>query len=293
MMAIEQDGKPNPRQLHIGTSGQPLTPSGWIVATDTLPAPPPFQGGQDLGLFIGRDTASGEVRARWNGDGPNHRAELEFLFSQVPNVVTPVGIEANDTFTATDNAVSIDSFVGSWWDGANISVPPGTRMGLAYTQDGLVQPHRVNPATRSLGLPNAYRLPRAEPYGKPVYDPGSEAGLYLWQDKATGAWHLRGAAGGGGGRYSGEIVSDQPFTTVSAVSIEANDVLDTTDPLRIVFDLGMGKQWEDGIDFQTAPGAQLTLNLTSGRPFSIPGKALRIGKSKWPVDNLPLNLGGW
>ena len=230
MMAIEQDGKPNPRQLHIGTSGQPLTPSGWIVATETLPAPPPFQGGQDLGLFIGRDAASGEVRARWNGDGPNHRAEIELLFSQTPSVVTPIGIEANDTFITTANAVSIDSFVGSWWDGANISVPPGTRMGLAYTQDGLVQPHRVNPATRSLGLPNAYRLPRAEPYGKPVYDPGTEAGLYLWQDKATGAWHLRGAAGGGGGRYTGEIVSDQPFTTVSAVSIEANDVLDTTDP---------------------------------------------------------------
>ncbi len=294
MMAVEQDGSPNPRQLHIGTTGQPLTPSGWIVAADnTLPPPPPFQGGQDLGLFIGRDAASGEVRARWNGDGPNHRAAIELLFSQVPNVVTPVGIEANDTFTTTANAVSIDSFVGSWWDGANISVPPGTRMGLAYTQDGLVQPHRVNPATRSLGLPNAYRLPRAEPYGKPVYDPGSEAGLYLWQDKATGAWHLRGAAGGGGGRYSGEIVSNQPFTTVSAVSIEANDVLDTSNPTRIVFDLSMGKQWEDGIDFQTAPGAQLTLNLTSGRPFSIPGKALRIGESKWPVDNLPLDLGGW
>ena len=55
----------------------------------------------------------------------------------------------------------------------------------------------------------------------------------------------------------------------------------------------MWKQWEDGIDFQAAPGAQLTLNLTIGQPFATPGKAVRIGESKWPVDNLPLNLGGW
>ncbi|MGB5261162.1 MAG: ASPIC/UnbV domain-containing protein, partial [Gammaproteobacteria bacterium] len=293
VMAVEQDGRPNPRQLHIGASGQPLTPSGWIVEADTLPAPPPFQGGQDLGLFIGRDAASGELRARWNGDGPKHRAELELLFSQAPNVVTPVGFEANDVFTATANAVSIDSYVGTWWDGANIDVLPGTRLGLAYTQDGLVQPHRVNPATRNLGLPNAYSLPRAEPYGKPVYDPGTEAGLYLWQDQATGTWHLRGAAGGGGGRYTGEIVSDQAFTGVSAVSIEANDVLDTTDPMRIVFDLGMWNQWEDGLDFQAAPGAQLTLNLTAGSPFANPAQAVRVGNLKWPVDNLPLELGGW
>jgi hypothetical protein len=293
MIAVEQDGRPNPRQLHIGASGQPLTPSGWIIEADTLPPLPAFQGGQDLGLFIGRNAANGEVRARWNGDGPNHRAEIDFLFSQVPTIVTPVGIEANDVFIASDNAISIDSYVGSWWDGANIALQPGTRMGLAYTQDGLVQPHRVNPATRNLGLANAYRLPRAEPYGKPDYDPGAEAGLYLWQDKATGVWHLRGAAGGGGGRYTGEVVSDQPFTLVSAFSLESNDVLDTADPRRIVFDLGMWKQWEDGIDFQAAPGAQLTLNLTSGNPFGVPGKAVRIGEMKWPVDNLPLNLGGW
>ena len=291
MIAVEQDGTPSPSQLHVGASGLPLSPSGWIVAADSLPAPPPFQGGQDLGLFIGRDAASGEVHARWNGDGQNHRAGIELLFSQSPDAITPVGLEFNDVLVAAANSVSIDSYVGTWWDGVNIDVPPATHMGLAYTQDGLIQIDWVNPTTHDLGKPNAYWLPRAESYGKPVYDPGTEAGLYLWQDKATGAWHLRGAAGGGGGRYSGEIVSDQPFTTVSAVSIEANDVLDTTDPLRIVFDLGMWNQWEDGIDFQAAPGAQLTLNLTTGSPYDNPAQAVHVGNLEWPIDNLPPEFG--
>jgi len=293
MFAVTQDGSPNPRQLHIGASGQPMTPSGWILDADSLSAPPAFQGGKDLGLFMGRDPASGELRPRWNGDGPNHRSGVELLFSQSPNYVTPVSLELNDVLAVTANAVSVDGYVSSWWDGVNIGVPPGTRLGLAYTQDGLVQPHRVNPATRNLGLPNAYWLPRVEPYGQPVYDPGTEAGLYLWQDEASGVWHLRGAAGGGNARYIGELASDQPFVSVAAVGLEANDVLDTTDPARIVFNLGMGNQWEDGIDFQAAPGAQLSLNLTTGSPFAPPARAVRVGNRQWPVGNLPLDLSGW
>jgi len=293
MFAVTQDGSPNPRQLHIGASGQPMTPSGWILDADSLSAPPAFQGGKDLGLFMGRDPASGELRPRWNGDGPNHRSGVELLFSQSPNYVTPVSLELNDVLAVTANAVSVDGYVSSWWDGVNIGVPPGTRLGLAYTQDGLVQPHRVNPATRNLGLPNAYWLPRVEPYGQPVYDPGTEAGLYLWQDEASGVWHLRGAAGGGNARYIGELASDQPFVSVAAVGLEANDVLDTTDPARIVFNLGMGNQWEDGIDFQAAPGAQLSLNLTTGSPFAPPARAVRVGNRQWLVGNLPLDLSGW
>ena len=293
MLAVEQDGSPNPRQLHVGASGLPLTPSGWIVEADTLPVPPAFVGGQDLGLFMGRDSSSGELRPRWNGDGPTHRSGIELLFSTSPSYVTPVSLEANDVLVAASNAVSLEGYVSTWWDGVNIGVAPGARMGLTYTQDGLLQPHRVNPATRNLGLANAYQLPRAEPYGVPAYDPGTEAGLYLWQDKSTGVWHLRGAAGGGFSRYTGELISDHPFISVSAVSLEGDDVLDTADPTRIVFNLGLGQQWQDGIDFLAAPGAQLSLNLTAASPFSTPAKAVRVGDLKWPVEHMPLDLSGW
>jgi arylsulfatase A len=293
LLTIHEESQSDHHGVYVGSSVQALVPTDWIVDVDTLPVLPTFHGGKDLGLFVGRDASDSEVRARWNGDGENHRAEVDLFFSGNPDGVTPIGFEPNDTIVTTTNMVSIDSIVSVWWDGVDIRLQPGMKLGLAYNQDGFVQPHWVNPATHDLGLPNAYRLPRAEPYGKPDYDPGAEAGLYLWQDKATGVWHLRGAAGGGGGRYTGEIVSDQPFTAVSAISLESNDVLDTTDPTRIVFDLGMWSQWEDGIDFQAAPGAQLTLNLTSGNPFGVPGKAVRIGEMKWPVDNLPLELGGW
>jgi hypothetical protein len=290
LLAVARNGVSNPRQLHIGASGDPLTPAGWVLAADTLPALPAFQGGVDLGLFAGR--ANGQVRARWNGDGPRHDAELELLFSQTPTAVTPVGFEANDTLATSAYAAAAAGVVTVGWDGLNLDLPADTRMGLAYTQDGLVQPQRVNPASRNLGLPNAYRLPRAEPYGKPLYDPATEAGLYLWQDEMTGRWHVRGAAGGGGGRYTGELVSDQPFAGVAAVSLEANDVLDTTDPTRIIFDLRMWGQWEDGLDFQLAPGAQLALNLTAANPFASPAQAVHVGNRKWPVENLPLDISG-
>jgi len=45
-------------------------------------------------------------------------------------------------------------------------------------------------------------------------------------------------AGGGSKSYNGSVDSSQPFSTVTPVSVEANDTLNyTTDPSRIVFGL--------------------------------------------------------
>jgi hypothetical protein len=205
--------------------------------------------------------------------------------------VTPVGFEPNDVLEATPQRVAIDSFVSSWWDGLNMSLAPGTRLGVAYRQDGLVQPHRVNPASRNLGLPNAYALPRAEPYGDPGYDAGTEAGLFVWKDEASGVWQVRGTGGSGFGRYTGEIVSDQPFSSVTGVSLEGNDVLDTTDPLRIVFDMRMWSPWQDGFDFRVPDGAQVALNLQSAGGGN-PVETIRIGAQRWPVQQLPVDISG-
>jgi len=291
MLAVEQNGVANPRQLHIGASGDPLTPAGWVLEADTLPALPAFQGGVDLGLFVGR--ASGEVRARWNGDGPNHRSELDLLFSQLPTAVTPVGYESNDVLETTPYSAAAEGVVGVWWDGLNVDLPAGTRMGLAYKQDGLVQPHWVNPASRNLGLPNAYRLPQATPYGAPAYDPATEANLNLWKDEVTGVWHVQATAGSGFARYTGELVSDQPFARVSANGLEASDTLNnTTAPTRIVFDLSMWSPWEDGFEFEVPAGASVQLSLQP-QGSEDPAQTIRIGAQRWPVEQLPVNISGW
>lgn len=292
LFAIREQSQSGPHQVFVGSSKLALVPTDWIVDADLLPAPPSFQGGRDLGLFVGRDQGGGVIRARWNGNGENHRAEVDLLFSQPPNYVTPVGFEPDDVFVATANGASFDSNVSVWWDGVDVSLTPGTLLGLAYDQDGRIQPNWVNPATRNFGSPNAYRLPRAEPYGKPGYDPGIEAGLFLWKDEESGIWHLRGAAGGGYCRYAGEIVSNRPFHTVSPVGLEADDVLDTTDPLQIVFDLHMWNSWEDAIRFQFPADAEVHLALQP-QGGEDPADVLQVGADRWPVEDVPLNISGW
>jgi hypothetical protein len=290
LLAVSKNGVANPRQLHIGSTGGPLTPAGWMLEADTLPALPGYRSGVDLGLFVGR--AGGEVRARWNGDGPRHRSELEFWFSQAPAGVTPVSFEANDALEVTARRAAVDAVVTTGWDGLNLSLVPGTRLGLAYRQDGLVQPHRVNPADRNLGLPNAYWLPRAEPYGDPGYDAGTDRGLFVWKDQASGVWHVRGTGGGGFQRYIGEVVSDQPLDSVTPVGLESNDVLDTSDPLRVAFDLRMVSPWDDGFDLQVPAGAHVELNVQSVSTGNAV-QAMRIGAERWPVQQLPVDLSGW
>ncbi|WP_200347825.1 CRTAC1 family protein [Halochromatium glycolicum] len=292
LISVQQDGVSNPRQLHVGPSGEPIPAAGFVLNADDLPAMPNFKPGQDLGLFIGEEAGAQVVTARWSGDDMRHRSAFSLLSSEPLLAVNPVRLESDDVVTTGPYHAQVRGSLVNWQDGVDVEIVLGSILGIAYEQDGLMQPHLVNPATRDLGMPNAYRLPRAEPYGKPVYDPGTEAGLFLWKDKATGTWHLRGAAGGGYSRYAGELVSDQPFTTVSAVGLEANDVLDTTEPARIAFDLQMWQQWQDGIDFQFPPEANVSFTLQPHADDS-PADALQIGAERWPVEQVPLDISGW
>ena len=290
LLSVAKNGESNPRQLHIGKSGDPLTPAGWILEADAIPGVPEFQGGADLGLFFGR--SSNEVHARWNGDGPQHYTELEIFFSQPPIAVTPVSFEYNDRLVATANSASISSFVSNWWDGVNLEIAVGTRLGLTYTQDGLVQPNRVNPVNRNLGLPNAYHLPLATPYGAPVYDSSTDANMFIWKDERTGHWHVKCTAGGEYANYTGELISDQPFVEVVPYKLEASDTLDFTDPTRIVFDMYMVKTHEDGFEFVVPAGANVQLNLEP-KGIDDPVGAIRIGNQRWPIEQLPVDISGW
>lgn len=122
--------------------------------------------------------------------------------------------------------------------------------------------------------------------GEPAYNPAVTAGLILWQNCSTGVWEARGTAGGGSyTTYSGGVVSDQAFSNVSPVSLEAADILDaTTDPLRIDFLMGVSGKWEDGFSF-SYPGAA---NVCFGRDMPAGAVAL-VGPSLTPVT-LPFDL---
>jgi hypothetical protein len=107
----------------------------------------------------------------------------------------------------------------------------------------------------------------AQPYscGPPAYDPGTEAGVFIWRDCLLDTWRFRFAAGGPTfTRYNGRVVSAAGFASVSPHSLESNDVLDsTTDPLQIAYQLGMVNSGVDGFDVVLAPDSNACFELDS------------------------------
>ncbi len=277
LISVEQDGVPNPRQLHIGSSGQPLAPSGWIVDADALPELPSFQVGEDLGFYIGQDPLSGDLAVRWTGDGRSHTTEVALLYSARAANITPVSLEKNDSLYSSAYSLQSDGIVNIGVDGVNVTTLPKTIVGFAPRQDALFQAHRVNRNTQNFNLPNAYWLPYADASGAPDYDAAADKALFLWKD-GTGMWHLRGTAGGGQAQYTGSITSSEAAINVVPVMLEVDDLLDSIDPTHITFDLQMVQRWQDGIDLRFPENARLCIDSQASESQTILVGVNRIAK---------------
>ena len=166
LISVTQDGVANPRQLAVGKSGSPLTPDGWIISSDEFIERPDFTPGADLGLFVGAGANPDLWELRWNADANLHQTAVTAMASRSMAEFTPVSMELNsgirsDRVTRFDNGIEIEGYIGSSWDGLDITVTENTDIGFVYKQDNLFQSDRVNPQNNLLGEPNAYWLPLA------------------------------------------------------------------------------------------------------------------------------------
>ena len=159
-LAVEKDGKSNPRQIFFGSLGLPLPPSGWIVPGASIPARPTFNPSTDLGLYLGWDSSGNILEARWGGGGIDHSSAFQFVWpGRVPESVTPVNFESDDAvWTASYGSIKARVNVRNWYDGLDLMVPRDHFVGIFNEQDGLFQPHRLNGNSRVLGAPNAYKI---------------------------------------------------------------------------------------------------------------------------------------
>lgn len=159
LLSVEEEGQSNPRQLHVGVNGNPLTPTGWIIPFEKLPQRPTFIPGKDLGLFIGHNGRPGMVEARWNGDGRNWPVEFTLLSSSPFLDVAPRSIDGHDEPPIIgDNMLIMNGMVSSWWDGVDAIVGNKDVLGIIYRQEKIFSPRHVNPNANALGAPNAYWL---------------------------------------------------------------------------------------------------------------------------------------
>lgn len=97
--------------------------------------------------------------------------------------------------------------------------------------------------------------------GDPDVTNSVDRGTFLWQDCGSGRWHLRTSGGGtpSGIFYEGSVAVTGGVANLTPVSVEGNDVLDTsTDPDALTYLLRIWNNGLDGFDFDAGANACFT-----------------------------------
>jgi hypothetical protein len=289
LLSVTRDGEANPRHIHVGSNASPLAPVGWIASTGDLPD---IQLWDDTdvraGLFLGTESASGNLVARWRGNGANQRSYVALLSQSQLLAYRDYDFEGDDNLLFSSHAAGIQGTLHGGWDGIDLDIGQADNVALFYLRDDLFPVRGVNRENGGLGDANAYLLPMASPYGDPAPNLATDQGFYVWKDQ-RGAWHFKATSGGTGIRYVGEIIADMAWTAGFGVSLEASDVIDVSVPGRIGFELGLAAGFSDELIITYPAAATVSVNLQNVAQASL----LRVGADKWPVTNLPLDLSGW
>jgi len=196
----------------------------------------------------------------------------------------------NLTVTDPDNAYPAD-FTLNVQTGANYTVSgttitPATGFTGTLTVPVTVNDGSANSAVFNLTVSVVGSAP--SPCGTPAQSPGTEVAVFVWKNCTTGIWSMRVTAGGGSKSYSGSVDSSQPFSTVTPVSVEANDTLNyTTDPSRIVFGLTTTSTYQDGFDFSFPVSADVcfSVNLPAGATVYV-GAARTVAGTSFSLATL-------
>jgi hypothetical protein len=158
MIAVERDGVANPRQLHVGAQGLPLTPAGWIVSTSGLAARSAFAAGT-YGLSVGKGGAAGMLEARWRGNADSHKAHVTLLTDGLVTRASTNPPLAGDAVTPLAQGVAAQATLEDWQEGGlDIAGAVGPELGIGFTLDALLPPRHAWIGGAIPAQPNAYWL---------------------------------------------------------------------------------------------------------------------------------------
>lgn len=97
------------------------------------------------------------------------------------------------------------------------------------------------------------------PCGKPPIDAGSNRRLVVWKDCQDQAWYVQLTGGRNFTTFSGTVNSSAGFAAVENLTLEGGDVLDTSLPSAISFDLTAIQSYNDTYRFRVDAGAEVCI----------------------------------
>jgi hypothetical protein len=282
---------------------------GACVASFVPPEVPPLCGvptldaSAEAGLFLweencGSAVRSFGVRALQGGTTTVVTYQGRVDSDQPFSGVTPFSLESNDVLEVVNGGLQIQYQMqvrNRYLDGFGFSVANTATacFGVDLPAGTLV---RVGPDKVPVAAPfdlttlGSCAAPLPTVCGAPAAGPATAAGLFLWQTNCGAinpSYTVRAWQGGVTGvvTYQGLVTADQPFSGVTAVSLELGDLLTLSNlDQRIDYTMVVRSPYEDGFNF-TAPDAASVcfgVNLPAGTQ-------VRVGADATPV-NAPFSL---
>jgi len=99
--------------------------------------------------------------------------------------------------------------------------------------------------------------------GAPTLNGAVDSGIFVWRDCPSGEWRLKTVAAGGQVTFAGSVSSSAGFTSVKAMSLDATDVLDSTNPNQFAFTFDTTGTGTDGVNFLTPAGSSTCLKVSA------------------------------
>ncbi len=254
---------------------------------------PPYTAAAESHLFLWDSCdGSGLWNLRTTAGGRSLVFRGGITASEPLTSVTPYSYEASDVLDLSNPLAAIFEMrvFGSGEDGLSFGFADGSAPCLdANMPSGsqvLVGRDR-KPATLPLNLETLQSCgppPPTTDCGAPTYSASGDDGIFVWKDCAADNWRVVAVAGNGFKRFMGGITADQDFSSVTGVSIEANDVLDNSTASEVRFDMRVAPPNFDGFDFSLPCSAAAQFNLSA--PAGVP---IYVGKSRTTVP-VPFDL---
>lgn len=121
--------------------------------------------------------------------------------------------------------------------------------------------------------------------GQPPLLKDSEAAAIAWEDCGSGTWSFAVTGGGSNSllSYTGSITSNASASSINRISLESDDVLNTSDLTDLRFNLKVAGPGQDQFSVSHPSSAEVCVD------FDLPGNTLLVGPDRAPVST-PIDL---
>ncbi len=188
---------------------------------------PSYVPGQDLGVYLWKDTDDGSYRLRVSGDGTRRDFDVTLLSTQPPTSVQGFRLNSGtDVLEVFSYGFRLKSVVLSGQDGVDFELPKGSKAFISVIENGKVYPRQLKIGPAALSPPATGWIADMARLGQRPRFQAQDKGLFLGNGAGNIA-EFRWTTDSNTQEVTLELITAEPLLGTQAVHFNADDVLTT------------------------------------------------------------------